>query len=75
MMSETALAVAGVQKPEIGEKVTLYDGDREETFTLSGWYRDYIYGKAVGLVSKEYVQKWDSIKEKIKRCPFQLKEG
>ena len=75
MMSETALAVAGVKKPEIGEKVTLYDGDREETFTLSGWYRDYIYGKAVGLVSKEYVQKMGLDKRENKTLSISAKRG
>lgn len=75
MMSETSLAVAGVKKPEIGEKVTLYDGDREETFTLSGWYRDYIYGKAVSLVSKKYVQKMGLDKRENKTLSISAKRG
>lgn len=73
MLSETSLAVIGINKPKIGGKVTLYDGKREETFTLSGWYRDYIYGKAVGLVSKEYVQKMGLDKRENKTLSISAK--
>ena len=75
MLSETSLAVAGVKKPKIGEKVTLYDGNREETFTLSGWYRDYTYGKAVGLVSGEYVQKMGLNKRENKTLSISAKNN
>lgn len=73
MLSETSLAVIGINKPKIGGKVTLYDGKREENFTLSGWYRDYIYGKAVGLVSKEYVQKMGLDKRENKTLSISAK--
>lgn len=75
MLSEASLAVIGVKKPEIGKKVILYDGQRRETFILSGWYRDYVYGKAAGLVSKEYVRKMGLDKRENKTLSISAKSG
>lgn len=57
MLSKKALDKLKIKQPKIGMKLTFtYNntlGEKTETFTLSGWYKDYT-GKQLGFVSTPF---------------------
>lgn len=75
MLSETSLAVLGIKRPKIGQRVDLYNKKAGEVFVLSGWYRDYIYDKAVGLVSSKYIRKMGLDKRENKTLSVSARTG
>ncbi len=57
MLPTSALELLGIDAPEMGMQVTLPlsdDAGKPQTFTLSGWYRDY--GPSAAFCSAQYAQ-------------------
>lgn len=77
MVSRAGLEALGIDNPEEKMKVSLLIDDKEQFFTLSGWFTDYGFadGGFQAFVSEEYVSSLDLSVEKDAKLAISAKVG